>query len=105
MVALNPWVYPDDDADLAGRRVLFVHGRRDRIASTGSAPRPSPAGSPGTPTSASSGSPTASTRMLRHGRDFDRYAAQFTAAVLLDDPALATGPVVGVLAGEAWVTV
>ena len=43
--------------------------------------------------------------MLRHGSAFDRYAASFTAAVLLDDPTLAAGPVARVLAGEAWVTV
>lgn len=33
VVALNPWVYPYDDADLSGRRVLVVHGTDDRIAS------------------------------------------------------------------------
>jgi dienelactone hydrolase len=33
VVALNPWVYPYDDADLAGRRVLVVHGTEDRVAS------------------------------------------------------------------------
>ncbi len=33
VVALNPWVYPSDVADLAGRRVLIVHGDADRIAS------------------------------------------------------------------------
>lgn len=33
VVALNPWVYPDDDADLTGRRVLVVHGTDDRVAS------------------------------------------------------------------------
>ena len=32
VVALNPWVYPHDDADLSGRRVLVVHGTEDRIA-------------------------------------------------------------------------
>ena len=32
VAALNPWVYPDDDFDLRGRRTLFVHGRLDRIA-------------------------------------------------------------------------
>lgn len=32
-VLLAPWVYPDDDPDLpAGRRLLFVHGDADRIA-------------------------------------------------------------------------
>ena len=43
--------------------------------------------------------------MLSHGREFDSYAAQFTAAVLLDDPSRATGPVARVLSGESWVTV
>jgi len=32
VVALNPWVYPYDDADLSGRRVLIVHGSDDRVA-------------------------------------------------------------------------
>jgi dienelactone hydrolase len=32
VVALNPWVYPTDRADLRGRRVLIVHGDADRIA-------------------------------------------------------------------------
>ncbi|WP_344007224.1 alpha/beta hydrolase [Nocardioides lentus] len=34
VVALNPWVYADEAAhtDLAGRRVLVVHGTDDRIA-------------------------------------------------------------------------
>ena len=34
VVALAPWVYADDGRrDLSGRRVLVVHGDRDRIAS------------------------------------------------------------------------
>lgn len=32
VVALNPWVYPSDDAPLEGRSVLIVHGDADRIA-------------------------------------------------------------------------
>ena len=33
-VALAPWVLPSDrPADLAGRRILIVHGARDRVAS------------------------------------------------------------------------
>ncbi|WKN49326.1 dienelactone hydrolase family protein [Nocardioides sp. Arc9.136] len=32
VVALNPWLHPTDDADLAGRRVLVVHGTEDRVA-------------------------------------------------------------------------
>jgi alpha-beta hydrolase superfamily lysophospholipase len=104
VVALNPWVYPDDVADLAGRRVLFVHGGRDRIAS------PSRAEAVARRLSRSTdvgfiAIPDGKHAMLRHGHDFDGYAAQFTAAVLLDDDSRATGPVARVLAGEAWVTV
>lgn len=32
VVALNPWVYPDDGVPLPGRSVLIVHGDRDRVA-------------------------------------------------------------------------
>ncbi len=32
VVALNPWVYPTDRADLSGRHVLIAHGDQDRIA-------------------------------------------------------------------------
>jgi predicted esterase len=32
VVALAPWLYATDNADLAGRQVLIVHGSRDRIA-------------------------------------------------------------------------
>ena len=33
VVALNPWVYSTDHADLTGRRVLMIHGTDDRVAS------------------------------------------------------------------------
>lgn len=33
VVALNPWVYATDGADLSGRRVLIVHGSDDEVAS------------------------------------------------------------------------
>ena len=71
VVALNPWVYPTDDADLTGRRVLIVHGLRDRIASPGRARAV-----------ARNLARTADVEfvevaggkhaMLRHGREFDR---------------------------------
>lgn len=32
IAALNAWVYPSDDVDLAARQVLFVHGDQDRVA-------------------------------------------------------------------------
>jgi pimeloyl-ACP methyl ester carboxylesterase len=76
VAALNPWVYPDDDADLTGRRVLIVHGTRDRVASIERARRV-----------AKSLSRTADVdfveipggkhAMLAHGREFDRRAADF----------------------------
>lgn len=37
VVALNPWVYPSDHADLRGRQVLVVHGTEDRVADPGRA--------------------------------------------------------------------
>lgn len=83
VVALNPWVYPSDDADLAGRSVLIVHGSEDRVAS----PRHSAA-------VADRLAPRADVRfetveggqhaMLRHGRRFERAAADFTVSALLD---------------------
>jgi alpha-beta hydrolase superfamily lysophospholipase len=104
VVALNPWLYRDDDADLAGRPVLFVHGGRDRVAS----PARAEAVARRLARRTSVGFiaiPDGKHAMLSHGREFDSYAAQFTAAVLLDDAARATGPVARVLAGESWVTV
>ena len=82
VVALNPWVYPSDLADLSGRRVLIVHGLRDRIASPARARQV-----------AHNLARTADVEfvpieegkhaMLGHGREFDRRAAEFTAEVLL----------------------
>lgn len=83
VVALNPWVYPDDRADLAGRRVLVVHGTDDRIAS----PSRSRAVAMRIARTAESmdyvsieGGKHA---MLRHGRAFERAAADFTRETLL----------------------
>jgi pimeloyl-ACP methyl ester carboxylesterase len=89
IVALNPWVYPDDDADLSGRRVLVVHGLRDRIASPARAQAvvrnlsrstdvefvPVPEGKHG---------------MIGHHREFDGRAAEFTSDVLLSRPGTAS---------------
>lgn len=82
VVALNPWVYPTDDADLSGRRVLIVHGMRDRVANPARAQ-----------VVANNLARTADVEfvgiaegkhaMLRHGREFDRRAAEFTAETLL----------------------
>jgi pimeloyl-ACP methyl ester carboxylesterase len=104
VVALNPWLYRDDDADLTEPQVLFVHGGRDRVAS----PQRAEAVARRLARRAAVGFiaiPDGKHAMLRHGREFDSYAAQFTAAALLGDPARAGGPVARVLAGEAWVTV
>ncbi|HEX5090083.1 MAG TPA: alpha/beta hydrolase [Nocardioides sp.] len=82
VVALNPWVYPDDHAELTGRRVLVVHGLCDRVASPARARSvvrnlsrtadvefvPVPAGKHA---------------MVGHHREFDGRAAAFTADVLL----------------------
>ena len=105
VVALNPWVYPDDDADLSGRRVLIVHGTEDRVAAPPRAEAVARRLARRTDVGfvAINGGKHA---MLAHGRDFDRYAADFTAAVLLGAAARAVAePVARVLDGEAWVTV
>jgi pimeloyl-ACP methyl ester carboxylesterase len=103
VAVLNPWLYPDDDCDLSGRSVLFVHGGQDRVASVGRAETVARRLARRT-TVGFIRIPEGKHAMLRHGAEFDRYAATFTAAVLLDDPALAAGPVARVLAGESWLT-
>ncbi len=103
VAVLNPWVYPADDPDLSGRSVLFVHGGQDRVASISKAEAVARRLARRT----SVGFiriPDGKHAMLRHGAEFDRYAASFTAAVLLDEPSLARGAVARVLAGESWVT-
>ena len=82
VVALNPWVYPDDTADLTGRRVLVVHGLRDRIASPARA-RQVVRNLARTAEVELVEIPDGKHAMLRHGREFDRLAAEFTAASLL----------------------
>ncbi len=82
VVALNPWVYPTDTADLSGRQVLVVHGGQDRIA------KPERAAAVASRISRSTEVefvriPGAKHAMLRHGKEFDRRAAEFTTKVLL----------------------
>jgi pimeloyl-ACP methyl ester carboxylesterase len=101
VAALAPWVYPDDGrADLSGRRVLVVHGTEDRIASFDHAARVARdlARTAEVGFVSVAGGRHA---MLRHHGQFDRYAAEFARATLLEEPA--TGPVGDVLAGEGWV--
>jgi dienelactone hydrolase len=82
VVALNPWVYPTDDADLTGRRVLVVHGLRDRVASPDRA-RAVVRNLARTAEVEFVAVPEGKHAMLSHGREFDRRAAEFTADVLL----------------------
>ena len=104
VVALNPWVYPSETADLAGRRVLIVHGADDRIASPDHAR--AVARTIGRSTHVGYVAvPGARHAMLRHGRFFERAASDFVNATLLGDSVTETaaGPVARVLRGESWV--
>lgn len=82
VVALNPWVYPDDVADLSGREVLFVHGTEDRIASIQRARTVARrlARSAEVDFVEIEGGKHA---MLSHGREFDGRAADFMKRTLL----------------------
>ena len=105
VVALNPWVYPTDDADLTGRRVLVVHGTEDRVAD----PERSATVARNLARTADVGYvavPGARHAMLRHAAVFEHAAAAFASATLLgsDHPGPASDPVSRVLAGEQWVT-
>lgn len=84
VVALNPWVQPDDDADLAGRRVLVVHGTDDRIASPARARALADrlARRPGVDVTWQE-VPGGKHAMLAHRRVFERAAADFVVASLL----------------------
>jgi pimeloyl-ACP methyl ester carboxylesterase len=103
VVALNPWVYPSDgDHDATGRRVLVVHGAEDRVA----LPQRAEAAARRLGRTARVGFISvegARHAMLRHGSRFERYAAEFVAATLLD--ARPTGPVAAVLDGTGRVDV
>ena len=85
VVALAPWVYPDDGSvDASGRDVLIVHGSADRIAD----PRRSQAAARRLQRTAASvayirvvGGKHA---MLRRHGTFGRLAAEFTMTTLLD---------------------
>lgn len=85
VVALNPWVYASDDADLTGRRVLIVHGDADRVASETKAQRV-----------AQNLRRTADVRflrvpggkhaMLRHHDSYEQPMVDFLTETLLGDP-------------------
>ncbi|MEV7396975.1 alpha/beta hydrolase [Aeromicrobium sp. NPDC092404] len=84
VVALNPWVYPTDgEVDLSGRKVLIVHGTDDRIArpdSSAAAARLLSRTADVSYVRVTGGKHA----MLRRHRDFDKLAADFAAATLLD---------------------
>jgi pimeloyl-ACP methyl ester carboxylesterase len=85
VVALNPWVYATDAPDLAGRRVLVVHGTADRIADPARARAVvrRMEGSTDVELVEVEGGRHA---MLRHGSAFERAAAGFVSETLLGTP-------------------
>jgi pimeloyl-ACP methyl ester carboxylesterase len=101
VVALNPWVYPTDGVDLGGRHLLVVHGLDDRVApaarSAEMARRLAPTGRVGYVAV-----PGARHAMLRQGRTFERYAAEFVTATLLGQEPR-TAAVASVLGGASYV--
>lgn len=104
VVALNPWVYPaDGDVDLTGRRVLVVHGSDDRIATpdrSAAAARRLSRTADVSFVSVTGGKHA----MLRRGREFERLAADFSAATLLDDRT-PRGVVAQALAGASTIQI
>ena len=101
VVALNPWVAPTDRADLRGARVLVVHGTDDRIA------LPSRSADLARRLAATAqvgyvAVPGARHAMLRHGRTFETYAAEFVTATLLGVPPRSVA-LAAVLDGAAYV--
>lgn len=104
VVALNPWVYPADGrTDLTGRRVLIVHGSEDRIASPANA-RAAADGLSRTADVSFVRVEGGKHAMLGRHRDFDRLAAGFTAAALLDDQT-PRGVVARALSGESLIDI
>lgn len=86
VVALNPWVYPDDGVPLPGRRVLVVHGTADRIAQLGRAERVVERLRRGGTDIELVRVEGGKHAMLRHHRAFDGRAARFTADALSTTP-------------------
>jgi dienelactone hydrolase len=82
VVALNPWVYPTDRADLSGRAVLVLHGTEDRVADPERARAVASvlARSADLRYVAVDGGDHA---MLRRSAEFERLAAEFCVTTLL----------------------
>lgn len=88
VVALNPWLYPDDPrtpVDLSGRRMLFVHGTDDRVAPPERSRQVASrlARRPDVTEVEYVEVPGGRHAMLRHGAVFERAAAQFAVETLL----------------------
>ena len=101
VVALNPWVRPDDRVDLAGRPVLVVHGTEDRIADPGRSAAMTKAVAR-TTTAGYLRVTGGKHAMLSHRSVFEGAATDFVRATLLR--ADVDGPVADLLRGEAEVT-
>ena len=103
VAALAPWVYPTDvTTGLEGRRILIVHGTKDRIAS----PNRSLALARVLSRQAAVGYVSVEGgkhAMLRHHGVFDRLAAQFDVTTLLGAPP--AGVLARIASGERLVTV
>jgi alpha-beta hydrolase superfamily lysophospholipase len=82
VVALNPWVYPTDRAELTGRSVLIVHGTADRVAAP---ERARVVASAIAETTDVTFVPVEGGKhaMLRHGSTFERTATDFVLSSLL----------------------
>lgn len=97
VVALAPWLHPDDGVPTGDRPVLVVHGDRDRIAPLAHA-RAVVARLARTGRVALVVVRGGTHAMLRRAGEFDGTAARFLAATLLGRPA--SGTAGRVLAGE-----
>lgn len=107
VVALAPWVYPNEGRiDASGRDVLIVHGDNDRVAS----PAHAAAFARDLARTARVGYLTVrggSHSMLRHHHVFDAVAAEFVRATTGGEPSdnAWSDVVAQVMAGERWVSI
>lgn len=100
VMAMAPWLYPDESADLAGRRVLIVHGSNDRVASAQNSAALARALMPHGPVSYVLVRRGTHALLRRHRLIASLYTG-FTVATLLDRTV--KGPVAAILAGQHWV--
>lgn len=102
VVALAPWVYPDDAAGLTDTDILVVHGANDRVAS--------PERSAALARNLSRRNRVgyvhvegAGHAMVRHHATFGSLAAEFAAVTLLGSAA--QGSIGRIRAGEPWIAI